>query len=73
MNIKKLVPAFIISLAVIAALLAITNRPTQAESYDSDISRKLDAIAADQKTILSELAAIKEEVVLIKVRVTQNQ
>jgi len=64
-----------VSLVIIAALLAPTNRPLSAEGQGSDpeLSKKLSEIADNQKKILDEIQVIKEDLRIIKIRVTQNQ
>ena len=64
---------FVVSAAVVASLLALTGKPVRAQSSDTDTSRKLDDIMKGQKAIQDDIAAIKQELVVIKIRVTQNQ
>ena len=64
---------FVVSAAVVASLLALTGNPVRAQSSDTDTSRKLDDIMKGQKAIQDDIAAIKQELVVIKIRVTQNQ
>ncbi len=75
MKIKKTFTTLIISLAVISVLLAATNRTIQAQAGapDPEIIKRLDEISATQSKILAEIAVIKEEIRVVKVRVTQNQ
>ncbi len=75
MKIKRMFTALIISLAVLGVLLAATNRTIQAQSgaTDPEIIKRLDEISATQNKILAEIAAVKEEVRIVKVRVTQSQ
>lgn len=73
--VKKIIIGFAISIAVIYALLTITYRPIQAqpEPVEQDISAKLEEISKGQKDIIDQLKTIKEELGVIKIRVTQNQ
>lgn len=65
----------LIFLVVIVSVFTFSYKITQAQApdLDSEISGKLDAIASDQKVILQELAAIKQELYIIKIRITQAQ
>jgi hypothetical protein len=75
MNIKNILTGLVISLVIIAATLAITNKRIEAQppSIDPELSNKIEEIRNDQKTILKELAAVRESLYIIKLRVTQNQ
>ena len=72
--IKKLLIALIIGSALIGTIIA--NRSLQAQSQgggDSELLKKLDEITQGQKAILDELASMKEDLRIIKIRVTQIQ
>lgn len=75
MKLNRIFAGTLISLAVISALLAWTDKKTQAQgqSSDVDIIKRLDAISKDQKDIITRLEAVQEELKVIKVRVTQMQ
>ena len=75
MKFKKIIIGLVISFMVISVLLAITDRAIHAQgpNSDSEFSKKLDDILKNQKEILQGIAAIKEELGVIKIRVTQNQ
>lgn len=75
MKYRKIFLGLVISLIVIAVLLAVADRKTHAAGGEMDVAvaEQLDQIAQDQKTILEELAAIKQELYIIKIRVTQQQ
>lgn len=75
MNIKNFSIALAAAVAVAVSLLAFNIGPSAAEDRAgySDIMRKLDEIIAEQKSMREELAAIKEELNIVKIRVTQNQ
>lgn len=49
----------------------ILSRPIRAE--EGELSAKLQEIADSQKQILAEIQAIKQELDIIKIRITQNQ
>ena len=72
---KRILIGFVVSAAVAASLLALTGGSARAQgaSSDTDMSRKLDEIMKGQKAIQDDIAAIKQELAVIKVRVTQNQ
>jgi len=72
---KKIVLGLVVSFAVIALLLAVTERQLAAEGSGSDMNilSKLDNILAGQKAMLDDMAYIKEELKIIKIRVTQSQ
>lgn len=75
MRIGKILIGLIVAITVISTLLLLTDKITWAQETgsDSDISKKLDEISDAQKTILREIEAIKEELRVIKIRITQNQ
>jgi K+/H+ antiporter YhaU regulatory subunit KhtT len=67
---------FAIALTMILAcallLSAVFERSIKAQetSFESEIAAKLDEVVSGQKKVLEEIAAIKEELKIIKVRVT---
>ena len=73
--IKKIFIGSAVSIAVIYALLTITNRPIQAQDQpaDQDISAKLEEISKSQKEIIDQLKMVREELNTIKIRISQNQ
>lgn len=76
MKIRKVVFAVFISIVVAAALLGMTGRAIHAQSSgasDSSALAKLDEILNNQKSIMADLAQIKEELRIIKIRITQSQ
>mgnify|MGYP001558261911 CR=1 FL=1 len=70
---KTTVVAIFVILILAAVSLALTNMSAQAASPDTDISGKLDEIITAQKAIQADIAAMKQELAVIKIRVTQNQ
>lgn len=75
---KKILIGFIISLVVIAVLLAISDRPSKAEddtesAVSEEVSKKLDQVLKGQKAILDGIESLKEELNIVKIRVTQIQ
>lgn len=73
MRIDKIIIGLAISLIVISILLVSTDSPTQAQAQDTspEISKKLDDILKNQKEILKGIASIKDELDVIKIRVTR--
>ncbi len=76
MKIKRAVLVVSISIIVIAAILGMTGLSIHAESSETDNSAvlaKLETVLSNQKSIMEALAAIKEELGIIKIRITQAQ
>lgn len=76
MKLKKMTAGIVISLVVIALLLAATERPSKAESQmvgsgNQEVLAKLDEVIKSQQDIMRRLDEMKEEMRLIKIRVTQ--
>jgi len=57
---------------LVSGILLCTDKLTRADS-DSDLLRKLDEIVQSQKSILSGIEALKQELNIVKIRVTQQQ
>ena len=72
---KNFLVILAVSLVLIAAGLAFNSRPIGAEDQgaDQELSKKLSEIADNQKKIFSDIAEIKEDLRIIKIRITQNQ
>ncbi len=70
MNIRKALILLSVVMAVFAGSMML-SRSLRAE--DGELSSKLEEIADNQKRILAEIQAIKEELNIIKIRITQNQ
>lgn len=75
MGINKFVAAAVIAVFVISGVLFLVSTSTHAEgAVDSqEISRKLEEVLNNQKTILADLAALRNEIQIVKIRVTQQQ
>jgi hypothetical protein len=74
MRMKKAVFAALVSLAIIAALIAVAGRATHAQgSADASVLAKLNEVIGNQQTILADLAGMKEQLRIITIRVTQSQ
>lgn len=72
---QKAIMVFI-SAAAFVAVLSLAGSVLHAQSSDSSssvVAAKLDKVLVNQKSIIEDLAAIKEELKIIKVRVTQSQ
>ncbi|MFA5146552.1 MAG: hypothetical protein WC515_04170 [Candidatus Omnitrophota bacterium] len=72
---KKILLGLFISLIVISLLLAITNRPAKAQNEGSspEVLKKLDEVLRAQKEVLDGIKSLREEVQIVKIRVTQQQ
>jgi len=72
---KKMFIGLAVSIAVICVLIVLTNRPIRAEGQidNLEVLKRLDQVLADQKAILEGIEALKQEVYVIKIRVTQQQ
>ena len=75
MNIKRAVFAVSASIVIAAVLAggAFCVIDAQTKSSDAAVLAKLDAMLDAQKTITDDLAAIKEDLRIIKIRITQAQ
>ena len=76
MKITKTLLWLCILIVVVLSFLGVTNKPTHAQSSsgpDEAVLAKLDQILDYQKTILDQLASMKEELNTIKIRITQQQ
>ena len=71
MNIKKALIAVAAVSILAAGLMVFTGTSLKAE--DAELSRKLAEITDNQKKMMEDLSAIKEELRIIKIRITQNQ
>ena len=72
---NRVMMIFAVSLIIISSLLVLTNRwiAAQEPKNDEGVSKKLDDILSTQKMILEKLASVKEELGIIKIRITQAQ
>ncbi len=75
MNIKRALFAASVSIIVAVVLLGgvFCVIDAQTKSSDSAVLEKLDAVLSAQKSMTDELAAIKEDLRIIKIRITQSQ
>ena len=74
MKFNKVAVMLCVSIIVIACALVFVNKAIQAQGEGStEMSQRLDEIAKDQKAILDGINSIKEELKIIKIRVTQSQ
>ena len=75
-KVKNIWPWAAIVVVVIIGLVGGSGRTTSAQSAsgsDSAVASKLDEVLRGQREILDGIAAIKEELKIIKIRVTQQQ
>lgn len=73
---KKIAVGIVISLVVIAVLLAATNKLPRAQAEEdkgAGIAAKMDEVLKAQQEVMNSLNDIKEELKIIKIRVTQMQ
>lgn len=70
---NKIVAGLVVSVILISGLLVVAERGIGAEVETPDISSKLDEILGNQKTILQQLSSIKDELGIIKIRISQQQ
>ena len=73
---RKILSGIAASLLVAALLVAVTNRPTRAEgagasSGNAELSAKVDEVLRNQKDIIQRLDNMKEDIRIIKLRITQ--
>lgn len=75
MKTKNIVITLTVFLAIVITLIAFTKSAVRAED-EADVaalSAKVDEVLDNQKMILQGLASIKEELNIIKIRITQQQ
>ena len=77
MKTKKIFSWLAILAVVLWTVFYISNKPTQAQGAsgpdDDTVISRLENILSNQKAILDGLASIKEELRIIKIRITQQQ
>lgn len=76
MKINKILGGVILSLLLIASISLFANIRTHAQEQGVDlstISAKLDQILNGQKAIADQVASIRQELNIVKIRVTQIQ
>jgi len=73
--VKKISLGLAISLIALLLLLSLAGKATwaQARASDDAVLRKLDDIIRAQKALAADMDAIKQDLSIIKIRVTQNQ
>jgi hypothetical protein len=71
---KKIFVGLIIFLMILSVIAAAGRIVTAQDAASSvEILKKLDDMIAAQKAIAQDIAMMKEEIKIIKIRVTQNQ
>jgi len=76
MNIKKnFTLIMVLCLIISAAFFLFTEKTLRAQDNmsGSAISKKLDEILSNQKTIMQSMESMKSELNIIKIRITQQQ
>ena len=73
---KTILAGIIIGIIIAGGALVLSDRTTKAQDgsmFGPEISKKLDQIVAKQKDIMDGINAIKQELNVVKIRVTQQQ
>jgi hypothetical protein len=76
MKLKKALPWLCILAVVLWTIFGAQSRPMSAQDSsdpNADMLAKLDQVLENQKNIIAVLASLKEELRVIKIRVTQQQ
>ena len=77
MKTRKILLWLCILSVVLWTIFDAANRPTQAQSASGPgneiVLSRLETVLNNQRSIMSDLASIKEELRVIKIRVTQSQ
>ena len=74
MKFKKVLIGAILALALVSLPFVITKAThAQSQSNVDEMSAKLDKVLNNQKEILQGIAELKNEIYIIKIRVTQQQ
>ncbi|MFA6321051.1 MAG: hypothetical protein WCY36_04250 [Candidatus Omnitrophota bacterium] len=71
MKVNKLMIVAALMLFLITIPLLINNANAQDDS--SEVSSKLDQIINNQKAIMEQISSMKQELSVVKIRVTQQQ
>lgn len=58
---------------ILAAALLVCGASALAQDNDAGVEQKLDTIIENQEAILAQISALKEELRIVKIRVTQAQ
>jgi hypothetical protein len=69
---KKAVIAVLIMTALVTGIAIFSDKTVRADS-ESALSKKIDEVLNNQKAILSGIDALKQELTIVKIRVTQQQ
>ena len=76
MRLKKTLMGIIVLSVLIAAASVFVNSKTHAQDQMQDqsgIASKLDQILSNQKIIMDQVSSMRQELNVIKIRVTQSQ
>lgn len=76
MKVKKILTGIMLALVLIAAASIFANNRTHAQDQSPDlsaISAKLDQILNNEKAIMDQMAELRQELNIVKIRVTQQQ
>ena len=73
---NRILIGMILALVLIAAASIFVNSRTHAQEQNPDqaaVLAKLDQVLNNEKTIMDQIESMKQEVNIIKIRVTQSQ
>lgn len=72
---KKSVILCLVTAALVSGIILFTDKVIMGADSGSDsvISAKLDEVLSNQKTIMSQMESLKQELSIIKIRITQQQ
>jgi len=75
MKIRKVVTGVVVLLVVVAVMLAGTERISRAQSEEQNVEvmAKLDDVLKGQQDVIKRLEELKNEMKILKIRVTQMQ
>lgn len=71
---KAVIGLVLLSIALLG-VFTLANKALRAETSggDTELSRKLDNVLNNQKAILQGISELKQELYIIKIRITQQQ
>ena len=76
MRFKKILTGIVLVLVLIVAASIFVNGMTHAQTQSpdqSEISAKLDQILNNERAMMDQIASMRQELNVIKIRVTQSQ
>lgn len=70
---KKMLMGFIAILAIVGLVTFAEQKLNAENDSEGQISKKLDDVLKNQKAIMQDIALLKQELNIVKIRVTQQQ